>query len=233
LQSQNDLFTISLPIQRELTELKLELSRLLTDILEVNLVQITEINQQNLTKDNVIKTVQSYLAKNDTLTETQQQWQTTMSELPDLILSNLLACYNFSIKIKQYKAQALFLIGRTFRLVSGLKMQFRRTNLNDENSKIASSLKINLPISKWTNVINDLVKLQEKIAFETIETKPTKTKPSKSNATDPLSKPTNDQDENLNTDDTDSSQVLANVLKFYIISNLSNLNEQESLKVII
>lgn len=221
-----------MPIQRELTELKLELSQLLTDILEVNLIQITESNQQNLTKDNVIKTVQNYLSKNDTLTETQQQWQTTMSELPDLILSNLLACHNFSIKIKQYKAQTLFLIGRTFRLVSSLKIQLRRTNLNDENSKIASSLKINLPISKWTAVINDLVKLQEKITVEPSETKQTKTKPSKSNATDPLSKPTNDQNETLNTDDTDSSQVLANVLKFYIISNLSNLNEQESLKVI-
>ncbi len=148
-----------------------------------------------------------------------------IAELPDQILANLISCHNFSVKLKQYKAPALYLIGRTFRLVSGLKFQLRRTNLNDEKNETGSCLNIKCSISKWSALINDLIKMQEK---KLVSEQEPKSKPSKSMATDPTSKPFEDAN---TTDDSDTSQVLANVLKFYLISNMSTLNEQEALKV--
>ncbi len=46
-----------MPIQRELIDIKLELVDLLDEILEAHLGQVIEMNEQNLSKDNVIKVI--------------------------------------------------------------------------------------------------------------------------------------------------------------------------------
>lgn len=55
LQSSPEIQNISLPIQREFIELKLEISQLLTDILEIHLNEIKNLNDKSLSKDHLVK----------------------------------------------------------------------------------------------------------------------------------------------------------------------------------
>lgn len=55
LQNWTDTQLISLPIQRQFIDLKLEFCHLLTDILEVELEQVIFKNESNLTKDTATK----------------------------------------------------------------------------------------------------------------------------------------------------------------------------------
>ena len=55
LQPQAELVNVSLPIQRELTDLKLDFSDLMIEMLEVYLNEIKEYNDSNLRKDEVLK----------------------------------------------------------------------------------------------------------------------------------------------------------------------------------
>lgn len=55
LQNWSDLQSASLPIQRELIDIKFELCQLLTDMLEAELNQISEKNESNLVKENAIR----------------------------------------------------------------------------------------------------------------------------------------------------------------------------------
>ena len=51
----NDLQSISLPIQRELVDLKLEIAQLMTDMLEVNLNETKTKNSNALKQNNITK----------------------------------------------------------------------------------------------------------------------------------------------------------------------------------
>lgn len=62
LQSSHELQNVSLPIQREMMDLKLEISQLLTDILQYHLEEVKEINDKNIKKDHLLK-VKSILKK--------------------------------------------------------------------------------------------------------------------------------------------------------------------------
>ena len=55
LQQMNDLQTISLPIQRELVDLKLEMAQIMTDMLEVNLNEAKTKNSKALKQNNITK----------------------------------------------------------------------------------------------------------------------------------------------------------------------------------
>jgi hypothetical protein len=55
VQNWTDIQSISLPIQRELVDLKLEICQLLTNMLEVELDQVIYKNVEDLNKDRVIK----------------------------------------------------------------------------------------------------------------------------------------------------------------------------------
>ena len=55
LQPQTELQNVSLPVQRELTDLKLEFSDLMIEMLQVYLKEIKEYNDNNLQKDYVVK----------------------------------------------------------------------------------------------------------------------------------------------------------------------------------
>jgi hypothetical protein len=54
-QTFNELHNTSLPIQRELVNIKLDLAFLLTEILDTHVNEIKEKNVKNLHKDHVIK----------------------------------------------------------------------------------------------------------------------------------------------------------------------------------
>ena len=62
LQSTTDLLNISLPVQRELVDIKLEIVQLLTDMLETNLIAVKSRNAKNLQQKNVTKTLESFMA---------------------------------------------------------------------------------------------------------------------------------------------------------------------------
>lgn len=55
LQPASAIQNVSLPVQRELVDLRLESTKLLTDMLEVHLNEITEINESNLNKNLIVK----------------------------------------------------------------------------------------------------------------------------------------------------------------------------------
>jgi hypothetical protein len=55
LQSASVIQNVSLPVQRELVDLRLEMTKLLTDMLEVHLNEIIEINENNLNKNQIVK----------------------------------------------------------------------------------------------------------------------------------------------------------------------------------
>lgn len=55
IQNWNEIQSASLPIQREFVDIKLELSQLLTDMLEAELEQVVYKNEMDFTKQSAIK----------------------------------------------------------------------------------------------------------------------------------------------------------------------------------
>ncbi len=55
LQQMNDIQNVSLPVQRELIDLKIEKSQLMTDFLEMNLNEVKAKNAKSLRQDNITK----------------------------------------------------------------------------------------------------------------------------------------------------------------------------------
>lgn len=156
LQQLSDTQNISFPIQRELVDIKLEITQLLTDMLEVNLNEIKFKNAKNLQQNIILKTYESFISSDDNLSQTEQDWIELSSKLPDLIFGNLTSCHNLSFKIKQFRTQSLFLIGRTYRLISELKIQLRKSDLNDK-----TMISMALPMSKWSPLIMEIIKAQQ------------------------------------------------------------------------
>jgi hypothetical protein len=152
---------VSFPLQRELIDIKLEITQLMTDMLEVNLNEIKFKNSKDLQQNNILKTYEDFISNDENLSKSEQEWILLSSQLPDLILGNLTSCHNLSFRIKQFRTQSLFLIGRTYRLVSELKIQLRKTDLNEK-----TIISVTLPISKWSPLIMEVIKAQQLLEAE-------------------------------------------------------------------
>ena len=55
LQQMNDIQSVSLPVQRELVDLKIEITQLMTDFIEMNLNEVKAKNSKSLRQDNITK----------------------------------------------------------------------------------------------------------------------------------------------------------------------------------
>lgn len=60
IQNWNEIQSASLPIQREFVDIKLELSQLLTDMLEAELEQVVYKNEMDFTKESAIKVFKTF-----------------------------------------------------------------------------------------------------------------------------------------------------------------------------
>lgn len=76
-----------------------------------------------------------------------------VGKLPDLLLSNLVSCHNLSSRLKYFRSLSSYFIGRTYRLISELALQLKRTNLNE---KCELNLSMLLPVSKWNDLIIEI-----------------------------------------------------------------------------
>ena len=104
----------------------------------------------------VLKTFEQFITCTENLSQTESEWIRISSELPDMILGNLVTCHNLSSKLKQIRGQTFYLFGRTHRLISELKFQQRQVDLN-EPSYISASL----ALSKWSPIIIEMIKAQQ------------------------------------------------------------------------
>ncbi len=166
LQSPTDLLNISLPIQRELVDIKLDIAQLLTDMLETNLIEVKTRNAKNLNQNNVTKTLEHFLATGEDLSTIESEWLKYIPQLPDLIFNNLIACHNLSARIKQFRGRTLFLAGRCLRLISELKLQQRTFDINDP---IQDQIPFSMPVSKWSPLVIELIKAQQVIEVDSKE----------------------------------------------------------------
>jgi len=226
LQQINDTQNISLPIQREMIDLKLEMSQLLTDMLEMNLNDAIATTEKNMGKNPIHKAVENFISTNENLTKTELEWQSLRSQLPDLIFSNLISCHTLSFRIKQFRGQTLYLIGRTFRLIAELKFQLKKTDLNEHESKTSNYLTITSGLSKWSPIIMDCIKEKyQQIIEQQLEASKSKAKTTKSNANI-----TSAQTEASEQTEYDAYNNLDHLAPVFENSNLTNLIEIESLK---
>lgn len=166
MQSYTDLINVSLPIQRELAECKLDVVDLLLDMLEMHLNEICELNEANLSKDPILKAVSTYInvdtsSSNSSQNDAELKWRRLLAQLPELVAANLNCCFNFSLKIKHLKAQTLYLTGKSFRLLSQLKYQTRKLNPNGGgNGDDETELNIHKAITAWSSLIGDIIRGQ-------------------------------------------------------------------------
>ena len=152
-QSFIELQNVSLPIQRELVNMKLNLIVLLTEILEMHVAETKEKNVKNLHKDHIMKTFEKYIEEGEQASETENEWRELLTRLTDDIFANLISCYNLSHKIKQLKGKIYYLFGRTIRLFDELKIEMK-ANAYVDNEWISV-----LPLSNWSDKIIEIIKL--------------------------------------------------------------------------
>ena len=168
------------------------------------------------------------------LNETETQWRLTVSQLPDLVATHLTCAHNLSYKNKYMRAPTLYLIGRTFRLLTDLKLQERQINISesDESKSFASKLNFTMAISKWSTLINDLIKAQ---SHANEDAKSTKTKKSGADTTlfthaEIAEVPPSDEPNMEQMDDYVSSSTQHLILEEIINLKhlLAHLNQQEA-----
>jgi hypothetical protein len=112
------------------------------------------------------------------MSKVELEWQLISAQLPDIIFGNLISCHSLSFRIKQFRAQTLYLIGRTFRLLAELKLQTKKCNIfnvnknhycknikiiinvlqGELNDKSTNYLTISASLSKWSPVIIELIR---------------------------------------------------------------------------
>lgn len=157
-ESVYELQNVSLHAQRQLVDLKLEYAQYLTDMLETHMIEVREKNEQDLRKDNVVRTVEELLVDQDNLSHVEKEWRAVIAVLPDIISALMAACYSLTpIQLKQLRARIFFLIGRNFRIVAELKHQLRRIDLSNVDESLKHLLP-SMPVSKWSNVILEIQK---------------------------------------------------------------------------
>ncbi|CAF0832143.1 unnamed protein product [Brachionus calyciflorus] len=237
LHSSNEIQNASLPIQREVVEIKLEICKLLTDILEIHTKEIKNSNEKSSNQDNMSKVIEVYTgSEHKSLNEIEQEWQNTLALIPDLLSVYLVSCHNMSLRVKNLKCQVLYMIGRTYRLISELKYELRKINLNDESNYTASILNISSQISKWNPIIIELIKNYQPSGQSTQDSESSSKSKRRSNTGLPghtIASPRNVNDLNDSQDETNIN-ILSDRgeynMNFVDESNLTNIADQDILK---
>ena len=184
-------------------------------------------NEKNMNKDSIHKVVENFITLDENLNKTELQWKRLSAQLPELIFVNLVSCHSLSPKLKHFRAQTLYLIGRTFRLIGELKFQLKKIELNELSSSQCGYLIITSTLSKWTPIVMELLKEKYQQAVDQIESTRSKVKTTKSTI-NVTSAHTEAGESNAESNDPYSLDHLAPVFEN---SNLTNLIEQEQLKV--
>ncbi|RNA35696.1 cilia- and flagella-associated 46, partial [Brachionus plicatilis] len=237
LQSPSEIHNISLPIQREVSDIKLELCSLMTDMLEMHLNEIKVSNAKSSNKDNMTKVIELYAgSEHENLNDVDQLWNQHLSRIPDQLSVFLISCFYLNIKIKNLKCKTLYQLGRSFRIISELKYQLRKNNLNDESSYNSSVLNMTSTINKWDATILDLIKNYQPPSFVSDGDSSSKSKkPIRSNTALPGAQPVNSAE--MNEFSFTENEANINILsdRDYNVnlieeSNLTNIADQELLK---
>lgn len=157
-----------------------------------------------------------------------EEWNAIIAQIPDLLSGYLISCHNLSIKLKNFKAFTLYLIGRAYRLTSELKYQLRKINLNDNLNSNASILNLCLPITKWSPNILEIISKNQQQALNEGETtgKSKKSKPPGQTADDSMNSTAREEVSNDGQANTSSDNNTSLVEE----SNMTNIADQESLK---
>jgi hypothetical protein len=227
---------ILLDVQREAADLKLEFCAFLTEMLEINLNEVKEINERNLLKDHVLKAVENFIESEDNLTKIELEWRDFMQLLPDLILTNLVSCHSLSHKLKHFRARVYYLFGRNLRLISELKNQLRKPDsLNDKN-KPAFLNELDYSITKWSPNILDIYKSiqqQQQADHELLKTKNNKLTRSAATIVAQSADLSQANISDSSMSKQDELNFINNVEKEYFTEevNLVSLAKQEDLKV--
>lgn len=149
LHTNDELHQLSLPVQRELYDLKLSLIDLSLEIFNIYLDEVRETNLNNLHKDYITKVYEDFIRTSNDLSESEYKWSSLIKRLPEEIISNLITCHSGCLKLKYLKSHVLYFMGRALRLISELKTELRSTSYKD-------NILITIPtLSKWDNKIID------------------------------------------------------------------------------
>lgn len=235
LKSPSEIQNISLPIQREVTDIKLELSVLMTDMLEIHLNEIKLSNTKSSNKDNMTKVIELYAgSEKESLNDVEQIWNQNLMRFPDELTVYLISCFYLNFRLKNLKCKTLYLMGRSFRIISELKYQLRQNNLNDDSSLNSSILNMTSTLNKWDDVVLDLIKNYHPSGITTDGDSSSKSKkPIRSNTAMPGAQSFN------SAENDDSNEIDANVnilsdrdynINLVDESNLTNIADQELLK---
>lgn len=102
------------------------------------------------------QTIENFIEPAQNLNELEIEWRSLVSKIPDLLLSQLSSLHTLSSKIKSFKSQCYYIIGRTYRLVSEMTIQLRKTN--DQLDSLDPPIDMILPVSKWNDLLVDIYK---------------------------------------------------------------------------
>lgn len=131
-----------------------------------------------------------------------------------------------SSKVKQFRSKILYLIGRTNRILSELKIQHRTVDLSDQ-----TNISISLPVSKWSPLILEIIRAQQILEAETKGSKSTKSQIKNSQGTLAAQSyllQSDNNDNNMEPGDLNAqSDIVGNIEN----SSLHLILEQENFKV--
>ena len=218
LQSLDELNGVSLPVQRELIDAKLESASLLAEVLEQCLNEVKADNSKNLGKNNIVKTVENFVNEDDVASS--EGWMKLLAKTPDLLMAHLSSSHLLAAKLPQQRSETLYLIGRALRLVADLQMQLRVGNLNDKWS--STTLALLHPVSKWSSLVAEAARAYQMSTIDLDTNSKPKSKISKMTGVE------NDENEDFTAAE---NSELENLTASLMQSNLANLIEQEHLKV--
>ncbi|XP_077992013.1 cilia- and flagella-associated protein 46-like isoform X2 [Glandiceps talaboti] len=117
LSSFQEMRTISLPLQREVADIKIAYSELLIDMF---VIYANEKRQQQLSearKASIIKTVEEFVSATPNFTAVEKEWQEMASSLGETALLQLTSAHNLSGTISELKAKSLYNLGRCLRML--------------------------------------------------------------------------------------------------------------------
>ena len=98
------------------------------------------------------------------MSEGELEWRTLLVQIPDLVSAMLVSCHTYSQKLKHFKAQTFYLIGKCYRLISQIKYQLKKFNL--ANARPNENLSIAIAISNWSPSIVELIRVHQQTQIE-------------------------------------------------------------------
>ncbi|XP_070541399.1 cilia- and flagella-associated protein 46-like isoform X2 [Ptychodera flava] len=118
LSSIQEMRTVSLPLQREVTSMKIAYSELLIDMF---VLYANEKRQHQLLEErkaSIIKTVEEFVSATPNFSDVEKEWQDTACSLAEVALLQLTSAHNLSGSISELKAKSLYNIGRCLRMLA-------------------------------------------------------------------------------------------------------------------